>query len=70
MYEGAFLTTGSGTGGLPELALGLQALIRGFDRKVVQSVVMGGHRDGLLTFGPDLDGAGAEALGLAGRIRD
>jgi len=55
--------------GTPELALGLQQLVRGLDREVVQSVVMGGHKDGLLTFGPDLDGAGGAALELAGRIR-
>lgn len=56
--------------GTPELAVALQRLVRGLVNGNVQSVVMGGHPDGLLIFGPDLDGAGEEALGLAGRTGD
>lgn len=56
--------------GTPELAVALQRLVRDLGDRNVKSVVMGGHPGGLLIFGPDLDGAGDEALGLAGRIRD
>jgi L-ribulose-5-phosphate 4-epimerase len=52
------------------LALALRRLIRRAAAGNVHAVVKGGHRDGLIVFGPDLGEAGEGVLSLAASLRD
>jgi ribulose-5-phosphate 4-epimerase/fuculose-1-phosphate aldolase len=50
--------------GTPEMALALMALARGLEEGLAHALVMGGHRDGLVLFGADLEQAGDHLLAL------
>ena len=58
--------------GTPEMAVALGRLVResgpgslwDLPRRSPWAIVMGGHREGLMIFGPDLEGAGARVLKL------
>ncbi len=51
--------------GTPEMAEAIAAAVRG--ARAAGVVVMGGHRDGLIAFGADVDAAGAALPGASGR---
>jgi hypothetical protein len=50
--------------GTPELAEALKTIVRGGPKGSPGCVVLGGHRDGLIVFGPDLNAAGERTLAL------
>jgi len=56
--------------GTPEMALALAEIGRGLDQGQTHTVVMGGHKDGLITFGQDIERAGKEVLRLAASAQD
>jgi len=56
--------------GTPQMAMALADLSRGLDNGQAHTVVMGGHRDGLVTFGPNLEKAGEEILRLVALSQD
>jgi L-ribulose-5-phosphate 4-epimerase len=56
--------------GTPEMALALVEIGRGLDEGQTHTVVMGGHKDGLITFGHDIERAGKEVLRLAASAQD
>ncbi len=65
---GRLPTTPAGAGyGTPQMAGAIADLARGASAAAV--LVMGGHRDGLIAFGADLDAAAAPLLDLRGAAR-
>jgi hypothetical protein len=50
--------------GTPEIALAVKALCLDKSIKASEVIIMGGHEDGIIAFGNDLDVAGNKILGL------